>query len=222
MNDASKTTAAYRVETERLLLRCWSPSDAAAMREALDQSGAQLRPWIPFMKDEPRTLAQTAEWLRGVRASFDRDEAYHYAVFDKNDGTLLGGNMLNARVGPGGMELGYWTRTGFTGRGIAAEASCAMIRTAFEIHQAERAEIHCAPENKASAAIPKKLGFTHEATLAERVRDTEGDKCDLMIWTLFAVDYPGSPARSQRVSAYDCAGQALSLDTVPSDAGAGR
>lgn len=97
-----------------------------------------------------------------------------------------------------------------------------MIRTAFEIHHAERAEIHCAPQNKASAAIPRKLGFTHEATLEKRVRDTNDEHCDLMVWTLFARDYPNSPARGLRVSAYDCAGQALALEPAADDGGSGR
>ena len=54
----------YRIETERTLLRCWSPSDAALLRASLDRSDTHLRPWIPFMKDEPRALEETADWLR--------------------------------------------------------------------------------------------------------------------------------------------------------------
>jgi RimJ/RimL family protein N-acetyltransferase len=156
--DLADHIPAYRVETDRLLLRCWSPKDATALRQVLDDSDDHLRPWIPFMKDEPRTLAQTAGWLRGARADFDRDVAWHYAVFDRGTGGLLGGNMLNPRSGPGSLELGYWTRKGYTGQGIAAEATRAMIRVAFEVHAVDRVEIHCSPENQASAAIPAKLG----------------------------------------------------------------
>lgn len=205
-------TPPYRVETDRLLLRCWSPEDAQALRAVLDESGDHLRPWIPLMKDEPRTLAQTAEWLRGARASFDRDVAWHYAVLDRSEGALLGGNMLNPRVGPGALEVGYWTRAGFTGQGLAGEATRAMIRVAFEIHAVDRVEIHCSPENRASAAIPEKLGFTHEATLRSRVTDTEGVMRDLMIWSLFAEQYVDSMASSVAVAAFDCAGRPLALE----------
>jgi RimJ/RimL family protein N-acetyltransferase len=163
------------------------------------------------MKEEPRTFEQTAQWLREARASFDRDLAWHYAVFDRKNGRLLGGNMLNPRVGDGGLELGYWTCTSAVRKGIAGEASQAMVRCAFEIHGASRAEIHCAPENRASAAIPESLGFVHEATLKRRTMDTEGRVLDLMIWTLLKEDYAGSVSRQLPCSARDAAGREIDL-----------
>ena len=104
-----QTRTAYRLETDRLLLRCWSPEDAPRLRAALDVCDAHLRPMIPFMKDEPRTLQQTARWLRGHRAAFDLGQFYRYAVYDTDEKNLLGENMLLTRVGPGGLEIGYWT-----------------------------------------------------------------------------------------------------------------
>lgn len=203
--------AAYRLETERLLLRCWSPADAPRLRAALDANDKHLRPSIPFMRDEPRSLFQTTEWLRGHRAAFDLDRVYRYAVFDAAEETLLGENMLIPRVGPGGLEIGYWTDKDAIGKGIASEASCAMIRVAFEIEKVERVEIMCTPDNGASASIPAKLGFTHEATLMKRVKDTEDKACDLMVWSLFAADYPSSPAAGMAVHAFDCLGAPIAL-----------
>ena len=200
---------AYRVETRRLLLRCWAPEDAVILRSALDESDQHLRPWIPFMKDEPRTLEQSAEWLRMHRASFDMDQNYRYAVFDRGDDSLLGENMLLSRAGPGALEVGYWTTRHAIGRGAATEASSAMIKVAFELAGAGRVEIHCAPDNEPSVAIPRKLGFTHEATLRDRAPDTEGTMHDLMIWTLFAENYPDSVASNMDVTAYDCLGRKI-------------
>ena len=200
---------AYRVTTERLLLRCWAPEDAVLLRSALDASDQHLRPWIPFMKDEPRTLDETAEWLRGHRAGFDLDQNYRYAVFDRAGRILYGENMLLTRVGPGALEIGYWTSQRAVGRGIATEATSAMVRTGFELAGAERLEIHCAPDNSASAAIPRKLGFEHEATLRGRAPDTEGNVHVLMIWTLFAGDYPASPAHDLELEAFDCLGRRI-------------
>lgn len=205
----------YRVLTGRLLLRCWSPADTGAFRAAVSASDGHLRPWIPFMKAEPRTFAQTCQWLREARASFDRDLAWHYAVFDRAGGELLGGNMLNPRVGEGGLELGYWTVVHATGKGLAGEATRAMIRCAFELHGATRVEIHCSPENRASAAIPARLGFTHEATLKSRVVNAEERAMDLMIWSLFADDYSSSSASREAIEAYDCAGRQLALSPAP-------
>ena len=200
---------AYRVETDRLVLRCWSPEDAPRLRTALDVCDGHLRPMIPFMKDEPRTLQQTAQWLRGHRAAFDLGQMYRYAVFDIDEQNLLGENMLLSRVGPGAFEIGYWTHKDAIGKGFASESSCAMIRVAFEIEKVERVEIVCSPENSASASIPAKLGFKHEATLKRRAKDSEGRLCDLMIWNLFASDYRSSPAANVTIRAFDCMGEAI-------------
>ena len=202
---------AYRIETERLVLRCWSPEDAPVLRAALDACDAHLRPMIPFMKDEPRSLLQTAQWLREIRSAFDLGKMYRYAVFDAAEENLLGENMLMARVGPGGLEIGYWTHKDAVGKGYASEATVAMIRAAFDIEQAERVEIMCSPENKASALIPARLGFKHEATLKKRALDSEGSYCDLMMWSLFATDYPSSPAANSPFRAFDCMGEAIQI-----------
>ena len=208
VKESPKQTA-YRIETNRLVLRCWSPEDAPCLRATLDTCDAHLRPWIPFMKEEPRTLEQTAQWLRGHRAAFDLGQFYRYAVFDSDEKNLLGENMLLSRVGPGGLELGYWTHKDAVGQGFANEASCAMIRVAFEIEKVDRVEIMCAPENRASAAIPAKLGFTHEATLMRRALDTEGKNLDLMVWSLFQADYALSLASTVKFQAFDCMGEAI-------------
>ncbi|MBT8047382.1 MAG: GNAT family N-acetyltransferase [Xanthomonadales bacterium] len=195
------------------MMRCWSPADARVLRSCLGDNDQHLRPWIPFMKDEPRSLEQTAEWLRSIRANFDLRQNYRYAVFDAGEEKLLGENMLLGRVGPGAFEIGYWTDRHATGRGFASEATAAMIRVAFEIERAERLEIHCEPENVASAAIPARLGFTHDATLPKRATNSEGKICDLMVWSLFAADYPATPAAKTALRAFDCLGQPIAIES---------
>lgn len=164
------------------------------------------------MKDEPRTLVQTANWICQHRAHFDLNEYFRYGVFESGSGELVGENMLLNRVGPNAFEIGYLTYLGFEGRGYANEATCAMVRIAFEIHGVERIEIHCAPENAASSAIPERLGFKHEATLRKRAHDTDGVVRDLMLWSLLEDEYPGSPASQSPITAYDCIGQKMLRD----------
>ncbi len=202
-------STAYRVETDRLVLRCWSPLDARALRATLDANDLHLRPMIPFMKDEPRSLDQTAQWLRGLRALFDLGQNYRYAVFNKDESRLIGENMLLTRAGPGALEIGYWTDKDCSGQGYAAEATCALVRVAFEIEGVDRVEIQCAPENTASASIPAKLGFTHEGTLKRRAKDSEGGIRDLMMWSLFAADYPDSASARLPYRAFDCLGRPI-------------
>ena len=63
------------------------------------------------------------------------------------------------------------------------ESTAALIKVAFEIVRVHRLEIHCDPGNAASAAIPRKLGFTHEGTLRAKTRFLDRWS-DSMIWGL--------------------------------------
>jgi len=209
MQNTALAPTAYRIETSRLLMRCWSPADARLLRASLDDNNQHLRPWIPFMKDEPRSLEQTVERLRGIRASFDLHQHYRYAVFDTGGEKLLGESILLDRVGPGAFEIGYWIDRHAVGQGYAIEATCALIRVAFEIEKVDRLEIHVEPDNAASATVPLKLGFTHDATLPRRASNAEKKFRDLMIWSLFTEDYPATPAAKIGLQAFDCLGDPI-------------
>jgi len=64
--------APYRIETERLVIRCYEPRDAPLLKEAIDSSLEHLQPWMPWALDEPQTHMdeeEAAEWLDGVLVS---------------------------------------------------------------------------------------------------------------------------------------------------------
>lgn len=121
----------------------------------------------------------------------------------------MGGTGLHPRVGPGALEIGYWISVRHVGRGYATEAAAALTRVAFEVHGVERMEIRCDPRNEASAAVPRKLGYTHEATLRARVLGVDGTLNPGMIWTLVRDEYPASPSASAPLEAFDAAGRRL-------------
>ncbi|HYA08074.1 MAG TPA: GNAT family N-acetyltransferase, partial [Gaiellaceae bacterium] len=124
---------------------------------------------------------------------------------DRDEQVLLGGTGLHPRVGPGGLELGYWIRASATREGIATESSAALTRVAFEVCGADRVEIRIDPANKASFGIPRALGFPVEATLRRRLPAKPGEPLrDVTIHTLFAEDF--DPAIAPRLEAFDAAG----------------
>ena len=44
----------YRIETERLVIRCYEPDDAPKLHEAITRSLDHLRPWLPWVQQEPK------------------------------------------------------------------------------------------------------------------------------------------------------------------------
>jgi RimJ/RimL family protein N-acetyltransferase len=194
--------APYRIETERLVIRCVDPADAAVFKEMTDESEEILRPFLWWYTG--RSLDETVERLREFRSKFDADESYTYLVLEGD--TPAGGAVLHKRIGPFGLEIGYWVRRSRIGRGIAAEATAALMHVAFEVCGADRIELHIASGNEPSIAIPRRLGIPHEATLRRRWNDQAGEpRLDQEIYTLFRSQYGGAPS----LRAYDALGRQL-------------
>jgi RimJ/RimL family protein N-acetyltransferase len=111
------------------------------------------------------------------------------------------------RLGEGAREIGYWIHKDHIERGLATELTTALAKVAFKVDRVERVEIHCDPENHASAAVARKSGFVHERTVQRETEDGELD-CS-MIWTMRVDAYPGSPAAEAEVEAFDVIGRRL-------------
>ena len=200
---------AYRIHTQRLVIRCWNPEDAPLLKEAIDASLQHLRPWMPWAHDEPEPLQQKADRLRQYRGKFDLGLDYYYGIFNKDESKIMGATGLHTHLEANALEIGYWIHKAFTQHGYAKEAAAALVKIAFEIEHVLRVEIHCVPSNIRSAAIPEKLGFKNEGTLRNRKPLRNGELRDEMIWTLFAEDYPASPASQTQIEAFNVLGNRL-------------
>ena len=200
--------APYRIETERLVIRCWEPRDAPLLKDALDSSLEHLRPYMDWAHDEPQPLEKKVEMLRSFRAMFDSGESFVMGIFDRAEGEVLGGSGLHSRIGPGGLEIGYWIRASATRQGIATETSAVLTRVGLEVCKADRIEIRIEPRNEASFGVPRKLGFVEEATLRRRLPAAEGEPLrDVTIFTMFREDFDPSIAPALR--AFDALGRQL-------------
>jgi RimJ/RimL family protein N-acetyltransferase len=195
---------AYRIITPQLILRCYNPPDAPLLAKSVSESVEHLLPWMPWAAAEPEELDIKVERLRHMRSNFDAGHEFVYGIFNKQQNHLVGGTGLHPRVGSNAFEIGYWINKNDINLGYATEVSAALTKVAFEIHKVERVEIHCSVENTRSAAVPRKLGFTHEATLRNR-SFAYGRPSDQMIWTLFADEYPNTPSAKLEIAAYDAA-----------------
>ena len=200
--------APYRIETERLVVRCYEPRDAANLKEAIDSSLEHLRPWMPWVQQEPQTLEQKIEVIEQFRANYESGENFTCGIFAADGRHVLGGTGLHPRIGPGGLEIGYWIRASATRQGFVTESSAALARVAFEVCGADRVEIRIEPGNEASFGVPRKLGFVEEATLRRRLPAwDDGPLRDVTIFTMFREDF--DPALAPGIRAFDERGERL-------------
>ena len=140
-----------------LLLRRWLASDATALGRAIADSVEHLRPWMAWIADEPlpleRRSAMIDEWERDWAEGGD----VFLGVFLER--RIAGSCGLHRRIGPTGLEIGYWTHPAFLRRGVATRVASALTGAALAVPGITRVEIHHDKANQASAGIPRALGF---------------------------------------------------------------
>jgi ribosomal-protein-serine acetyltransferase len=137
-------------------LRRWEPEDAEDVYLAVVQSLDHLRPWMPWAAGYTRQSA--VEFIAACENDWESGAAYNYAIVA--DGKIAGSCGLMARIGPGGLEIGYWVHQGYVRRGLATAAAAVLTDEAFQLPGVDRVEIVHDELNAASAGIPRKLGFT--------------------------------------------------------------
>lgn len=201
----------YRMATDRLVIRCWQPGDAAAMKAAVDASLDHLRRWMPWAWDDPQPLDAKIELLRTFRGNFDLGTDFVYSVWDAGEQEVLGGTGLHPRVGQDALEIGYWVRRSRSGQGIATEAAGVLTRVALEVCGVDRVEIAVEPGNHASEAIPVKLGFEREGLLRRRLPWRDEQPHDKIVFSLFADGSAPALAAMPLFDAWDAAGRPIDL-----------
>jgi RimJ/RimL family protein N-acetyltransferase len=116
-----------------------------------------------YREDEAR------RWVEAGPDAWDRGETFDFLVTDRVTGAVLGGcglnqvEQLNRRA-----NLGYWTRTSATERGVATEAAAVAAHYGLGELGLARLEIVAATANLASQRVAAKLGAVREGVMRNR------------------------------------------------------
>ena len=173
------------IEHGPVTLRRYREDDLEALLGAVTESLDHLRPWMPWAACYTRESA--AQYLDGSIRSWADGTEYNYAIL--TGGALAGGIGLMARIGPGGLEIGYWVHRAYTRRGLATAASAALVEQAFRLPGVDRVEIVHDELNVPSGKIPRKLGFTE---IGRRPLDppSPGGSSVGIVWRLLKTQLP--------------------------------
>lgn len=183
-----------RIETMRLVLRPWGPADAPVLKALIDANLDHLRPWMPWAMNEPSPLEAIAARIEIFAGNVREGTDYTIGIFLGDE--AIGGSGLHRRNGPDTLEIGYWIAARHAGRGYASEAAMALTSLAFAFPHVEHVEIRCDPRNTPSAAVPRKLGFSHGATLEADTKTSIGEPRDTMVWQLSRAAFHGNREQS--------------------------
>lgn len=181
----------------RVIARAYRDGDGEAVAEAVAESRDRLlgadMPWVKEW-DAPE---QGAIFVRRCHAKWAAREDFAFGLWERATGAYLGGSGLH-RIdwSVPNAEIGYWIRTGSEGRGFVTEAAALIAAFAFDVLHAQRVRIRCAAENVRSAAVPRRLGFVHEATLRNECRRSDGTLRDTFEFGLTPTDFEVARAGS--------------------------
>jgi len=153
--------------TERLLLRPFSPADAADVRRLAGQREVAANTLtIPHPYEE----GMADEWIATHAGQFARGAGAVFAVVERDSGLLVGAIGLSIAADHARAELGYWVGKPYWGRGYCTEAARAVLGYAFGDLGLHRVHAHHFARNPASGRVMRKVGMTREGCLRGHVR----------------------------------------------------
>jgi RimJ/RimL family protein N-acetyltransferase len=170
-------------ESSRLQIRAALWGDGAAVNEAVQESAAELRPWMPWAQHDP-SVEESEVSIRKSRLEFLERRDIRLLLVNKQTGQLVGSSGLHRidwQVRK--FEIGYWVRTSCAGQGYITEAVTAIADFAVQELQANRLEIRCDSRNTQSARVAERTGFTLEGILRNDKLDVHGVLRDTMIYS---------------------------------------
>lgn len=168
-------------------LRRWREADAALITRLVTANLDHLRPWMPWAQ-QPPTEEEEREFLGRLQHAWERRSDFGFAVVLPGVGPA-GGMGLHTRQGPGTLEIGYWIAEASTGRGYATAGARALTGAAFALPGVHRVEIRCDEANRASAAVPRRLGFRLLEVYPRRGA-APGETGRGMIWAVERGEWP--------------------------------
>jgi RimJ/RimL family protein N-acetyltransferase len=165
-----------RLETERLILRAFSPGDFETFASFMADADVTR-----YLTGHPMTRAEA--W-RSLAVSIGHWHLRGYgtwAVARKEDGAFMGRvGMINPEGWPG-LEVGWTLGKPFWGKGYATEAATAALNFAFLTQSVDKIISCIHPENVPSQAVAKRIGET-KGPLSEIT--VGGETFPIEIWSI--------------------------------------
>lgn len=175
-----------RLETDRLILRRFTPDDA----EDMFRNWAQSEKVTKYMTWEPYTnIDDVKGYIQWVIDDCEKPDAYHWAIEYKENGQAIGAIdviCLNEKIAS--CAIGYCLGDAYWGMEIMPEAFREVIRFLFDEVGMNRIEATHDVRNPKSGRVMEKCGLRYEGTMRQADKNNQGI-CDSVMRAIIREDY---------------------------------
>jgi ribosomal-protein-alanine N-acetyltransferase len=183
-----------RIETERLILRCYEPGDGLwyyAMSQKNRSHLAQYESGNVVMSIQSEEDAEVT--VRELAAAWVARGFFVMGAFDRATDEFV----AQIYVGPVDwnlpeFEIGYFVDRDHEGRGFVTEAVKATVRFTFEHLKAQRVRIQCDDTNVRSYRVAERCGLTREGHFRQNKRHPDGTFTGTLCFGLLRSEYEAS------------------------------
>ena len=169
------------IATTRLALRALTMQDAKTVqRLAGDAHIAAMTDNVPHPYEDGMAEA----WIERSGFLWSHGRSATYAMCLADSGDFIGCCGLTIVQRHRRASLGYWVGREFWGNGFCTEAANALVEFGFNRLNLHRIFAMHLSRNPASGAVMRKIGMSHEATLADYVLKNDVFE-DMELYTIF-------------------------------------
>ena len=155
------------LESDLVALQKYTLEDVSELYEAISVSVERVYSWLPWCHPN-YTIAETEEWLKTRPQRWQEGKEYGFSIRDRK-GTIVGGCGIGVGDRPWCGNLGYWLRTGFTGKGYATSATKLVAEFGIQNLQLKRIEIVASVENVPSQKVAERANAYREGVSRNRL-----------------------------------------------------
>lgn len=149
------------IETNRLLIRRFTPEDASGLWDYLSNPAVYR-----FEPGEPISIETALALVK------ERSEGLDFLAVELKSSRQLVGHLYFKQIEPPELdtwELGYIFNPRDQNQGYATESAGALVQYGFTQLGVHRVIAHCNPENTASWRVMEKIGMTREGLLRQNI-----------------------------------------------------
>jgi ribosomal-protein-alanine N-acetyltransferase len=151
--------------------------------------------WLSF---DSRSLTEAAKMVRSIVTNARVADRTEYYLAMAVGGELIGFVRL-AMTGVRAAKLGYATRADRWGRGYTTDGAKRMLDFAFRDLHLHRVSAAIGPDNRASVAVVKRLGFSYEGRIRDHVWTNDSWR-DSLLYSLLSDEWDSSLVPLKRLT----------------------